>query len=67
LRAMRLALESHVREARPDLATIELKLGAISPGATAQLRGEMSRAAGAAPGAAGRRTISRRGARAENT
>src|SRR5277367_4739178 len=30
LRTMRLALESHVRGAKPDLATIEFKLGAIS-------------------------------------
>src|SRR5271169_4492038 len=66
LRTMRLALESHVREAKPDLATIEFKLGAISTGATAQLRGEMSREAGAAAGAAGRRTTNRRGARAQN-
>jgi methionine synthase I (cobalamin-dependent) len=66
LGTMRLALESHVREPKPDLAMIESKLGAISSGATAQLRGEMSRAAGAAPGATGRRTVSRRGARAEN-
>ncbi len=67
LRVMRAALESHVRGAKPDLATIESKLGAISTGATAQLRGEFSRQAGAAPGAAGRRTTNRRGARAENT
>jgi methionine synthase I (cobalamin-dependent) len=66
LRVMRLALESHVREAKPDLAAIELKLGAISSGATAQLRGEMSREAGAAAGATGRRTTNRRGARAQN-
>ncbi len=67
LRRMREALESHVRGAKPDLATIESKLGAISTGATAQLRGEFSRQAGAAPGAAGRRTTNRRGARTENT
>jgi methionine synthase I (cobalamin-dependent) len=60
LRTMRLALESHVREAKPDLATIEFKLGAVSTGATAQLRGEMSREAGAAAGAAGRRSTGRR-------
>jgi 5-methyltetrahydrofolate--homocysteine methyltransferase len=60
LRIMRNALEAHVRGARPDLAAIEAELGAISTGATAQLRGELSREAGAASGAAGRRTRSRR-------
>jgi 5-methyltetrahydrofolate--homocysteine methyltransferase len=67
LRVMRQALETHVRGPKPDLATIESRLGAISTGATAQLRGELSRQAGAAPGAAGRRATGRRGARAENT
>jgi methionine synthase I (cobalamin-dependent) len=65
LRVMRAALESHVRGPVPDLATIERRLGAISNGATAQLRGEMSREAGAAAGAAVGRRTSRRGARAE--
>jgi 5-methyltetrahydrofolate--homocysteine methyltransferase len=64
LRIMRQALESHVRAAQPDLATIESRLGAISTGAQAQLRGELSREAGAAAGARTRRTTSRRGARA---
>jgi methionine synthase I (cobalamin-dependent) len=64
LRVMRLALEAHVRGPKPDLAAIESRLGAISNGATAQLRGELSRQAGAALGAAQRRT-GRRGARAE--
>jgi len=63
LGVMRRALESHVRGAKPDLATIEATLGTISMGATAQLRGEMDRQSGAAPGAAGRRTTSRRAAR----
>ena len=63
LRVMRRAFESHVRGAKPDLATIEARLGAISTGAAAQLRGEMDRQAGAAPGAAGRRTTSRRATR----
>jgi methionine synthase I (cobalamin-dependent) len=67
LRVMREALEAHVRGPKPDLATIESTLGAISTGATAQLRGELSRQAGAAPGSAGRRTTGRRSARAENT
>jgi len=66
VRIMRLALESHVRGPKPDLATIESRLGAISNGATAQLRGEFSREAGAAAGASGRRTTNRRNARAEN-
>ena len=67
LRVMRLALEAHVRGAKPDLATIEARLGAISTGASAQLRGEFSRQAGAAAGATVRRSTSRRGARAGNT
>ena len=67
LRVMREALEAHVRGPKPDLKTIESRLGAISSGATAQLRGDLSREAGAAAGAAGRRTTNRRGARAENT
>lgn len=64
LRMMRGALETHVRAAKPNLATIESRLGAISSGATAQLRGELDRLAGAAPGATGRRTTNRRGQRA---
>ena len=67
LRVMRQALEAHVRGAKPDLATIEAELGPISTGATAQLRGELGREAGAAPGAGGRRSMSRRGARAANS
>jgi methionine synthase I (cobalamin-dependent) len=66
LRVMCRALESHVRGPMPDLATIEARLGAISSGATAQLRGELGRLAGAAPGATGRRTTGRRGSRAEH-
>jgi methionine synthase I (cobalamin-dependent) len=64
LRMMREALENHTRAAKPDLAAIETRLGAISSGATAQLRGELDRLAGAAPGATGRRTTNRRGQRA---
>ena len=67
LRGMRQALEAHVRGSKPDLAVIEARLGAISTGATAQVRGELSREAGAAQGAAGRRTTNRRGARAAGT
>jgi methionine synthase I (cobalamin-dependent) len=66
VRIMRRALESHVRGPKPDLAAIESKLGAISNGATAQLRGEFSREAGAAAGATGKRTTNRRNARAES-
>jgi hypothetical protein len=61
LRVMRRALEAHTRGAKPDLAAIEARLGVISSGAAAQLRGELDRLAGAAPGAAGRRTTNRRG------
>jgi 5-methyltetrahydrofolate--homocysteine methyltransferase len=66
VRIMRRALELHVRGPKPDLATIESRLGAISNGATAQLRGEFSREAGAAAGATGKRTTNRRNARAES-
>jgi 5-methyltetrahydrofolate--homocysteine methyltransferase len=67
LRTMRRALEAHVRGPKPDLAAIQARLGAISTGAAAQLRGELDRLAGAAPGAAGRRTANRRSPRAENS
>jgi 5-methyltetrahydrofolate--homocysteine methyltransferase len=62
LSIMRRALERHSRGPRPDLATIESTLGAISTGATAQLRGDLDRQSGAAPGANVRRA-SRRPAR----
>jgi 5-methyltetrahydrofolate--homocysteine methyltransferase len=65
LRYMRAALEAHVPGPKPDLATIEAKLGSISTGSQAQLRGELDRLAGAAAGAAGRRTAGRRGSRAQ--
>jgi 5-methyltetrahydrofolate--homocysteine methyltransferase len=65
LRVMREALERHQRGPKPDLATIEARLGAISSGASAQLRGELDRLAGAAPGATGRRSTGRR-VRGEN-
>jgi len=67
LLTMRQALEAHVRRPKPDLAAIEARLGAISTGANAQLRGELSREAGAAQGATGRRTTNRRGARSSGT
>lgn len=66
LKVMREALERHVRAPSPDLATIEARLGTISTGATAQLRGELDRKAGAAPGATGRRTQNRRGQKAQD-
>ena len=62
LRAMRQALEAHVRGPRPSIEAIEARLGALSAGATAQLRGEMDRQAGAAPGASPRRPSRRRAA-----
>jgi 5-methyltetrahydrofolate--homocysteine methyltransferase len=65
LRAMRQTLEAHVRGPKPSIATIEARLGALSPGATAQLRGEMDRQAGAAPGASRRRPSRRRSASGE--
>jgi 5-methyltetrahydrofolate--homocysteine methyltransferase len=67
LRTMRRALESHVRGVKPTLEEIEAKLGTVSTGAAAQLRGELDRLAGAAPGASGRRPTGRRGSRAQNS
>ena len=66
LRAMRQALETHVRGSSPPIETIEARLGALSAGAAAQLRGEMDRQAGAAPGAAQRRPSRRRSTRGES-
>lgn len=60
LRAMRQTLEAHVRGPKPSIETIEARLGGLSAGATAQLRGEMDRQAGAAPGASQRRPSRRR-------
>ncbi|MDE2305016.1 MAG: betaine--homocysteine S-methyltransferase [Gammaproteobacteria bacterium] len=65
LRAMREALLHHRPGGKPDLATIEARLGALSNGATAQLRGDLDRQAGAAPGANLRRASKRRGARTD--
>jgi len=58
--AMRAAIDGHRPRALPTLAVIEASLGQVSAGARAQLRGEMSVAAGAVGGAAGRRRKSRR-------
>ncbi|HUY83493.1 MAG TPA: betaine--homocysteine S-methyltransferase [Steroidobacteraceae bacterium] len=66
LRAMRAALNEHVRGPKPDIATIEARLGVLSTGATAQLRGEMDRLAGAAAGAVPRRMSRRRAGRADD-
>jgi hypothetical protein len=60
IRAMRDALEAHVRGPRPDLATVIAALGDVSNGARAQSRGELDRLAGAAPGASTARRVSRR-------
>ena len=60
LRAMRQALETHVRGPKPPITAIEARLGTVSSGATAQLRGEMDRQAGAAAGASPRRPSRRR-------
>lgn len=60
LRSMRQTLEAHVRGPRPSIAMIEARLGALSAGAAAQMRGEMDRQAGAAPGASQRRPSRRR-------
>jgi 5-methyltetrahydrofolate--homocysteine methyltransferase len=65
LRVMRQALETHIPGPKPDLASIESRLGAISTGATAQLRGELSREAGAAAGARTRRKVSHRNTRTQ--
>jgi 5-methyltetrahydrofolate--homocysteine methyltransferase len=60
LRAMRQTLETHVRGPKPSIEAIEARLGVLSAGATAQLRGDMDRQAGAAPGASQRRPSRRR-------
>ena len=62
LKVMRAALEQHTRGPRPDAEAIEARLGTISNGARAQLRGLLDRASGAAPNAAVRRSTGRRGA-----
>ncbi len=60
IRAMRDALEAHLRGPRPDLATVIAALGEVSNGARAQSRGELDRLSGAAPGASIARRVSRR-------
>ena len=61
LRAMRTALERHTQGPRPDADAIETRLGAISNGARAQLKGLLDRASGASPNAVARRSTGRRG------
>jgi len=63
LRVMRAALQAHTRGISPGVEVIEARLGSISTGARAQLKGLMDRASGAAPGATARRPSARRAAR----
>jgi len=60
--AMRAAIDGHARGPTPTLEVIESRLGEVSAGARAQLRGEMSVAAGAVGGgdSPGRRRTGRR-------
>jgi len=60
IRAMRAALDHHQKQPAPDLETIERVLGEVSSGAKAQLRGEMSIAAGALSDRGDRSTRRRR-------
>ena len=56
LRAMRLALNAHTRGEVVDVEQLEARLGTVSSGARAQLKGLLDRASGAAPNAAARRS-----------
>lgn len=60
VKAMRVALDGHQKQTLPDVETIENKLGEVSVGAKAQLRGEMSIAAGALSDRGARKTARRR-------
>ena len=60
IEAMRAALNQHQKQPAPDLETIERTLGEVSSGAKAQLRGEMSIAAGALSDRGERNTRRRR-------
>ena len=60
VKAMRTAIDNHRRRATPTLADIETKLGEVSAGAKAQLRGEMSIAAGSVGGRGNKRSNRRR-------
>ncbi len=58
--AMRRSMDSHVRGGCPDLSLIQSRLGPVSTGAKAQLRGEMSIEAGAVSDRGGTRRKRRR-------
>jgi 5-methyltetrahydrofolate--homocysteine methyltransferase len=60
IRLMREALEQHTRGSTPPVDVIVERLGEVSTGAQAQLRGEMSVQAGATGTAAPRRQSRRR-------
>lgn len=60
IKAMREALDHHQKQSPPSLETIENKLGEVSSGAKAQLRGELSIAAGALSDRGERKTRRRR-------
>jgi 5-methyltetrahydrofolate--homocysteine methyltransferase len=60
LKFMRAALDQTQPGPTPDMEAIVERLGPVSSGAVAQARGEMDRAAGAAPSAGQRRPTSRR-------
>ena len=57
---MRTALENHQKGPEPSTETIIERLGEISTGAQAQLRGEMSVEAGAAGATSSRRRTRRK-------
>lgn len=60
IRAMRRALDGHVREGMPDAAAIESRLGPISAGARAQMQGDLTIAGGAVRPPSGRNSRRRR-------
>jgi 5-methyltetrahydrofolate--homocysteine methyltransferase len=60
LRAMRAALLAHTRGSSPPIEELEARLGPVSTGARAQLKGLMDRASGAAPSAVARSSSARR-------
>jgi 5-methyltetrahydrofolate--homocysteine methyltransferase len=60
LQAMRAALVAHTRGSKPEVEQLEARLGTISTGARAQLRGLLDRASGAAPSAVARTSSARR-------
>lgn len=60
LRAMRAALDTRTPATAPNLGEIIASLGEVSKGATAQMQGDLSVAAGSASGRGARRTRRRR-------